>query len=153
MQSFRYTLEPVLTKSRWDLDTASSELAAARRHVVHCDRAVAETRASLASLCDEFERIRSHSSGLLLHKEAALRQYGERVAALLQQRLAAQQEAQALHNRLADQARKALQVVRGMERHKDRLRDEHDAGQRSTEQKQADDGWLMSHPVPLESRE
>lgn len=150
MNTFRYTLDPVLTQRGWTLDEARARLSAARVRLAECERAIDDTRRRQAAAWAELSAQRLDAGGIALHQETTLRRYGERLAALLQEQLATRAAAQTEHDRLREKARAALQALRGMERHKEQLHAEHEALRAGIAQREADDDWLLSHPVPLE---
>lgn len=150
LRNFRYPLEPVLTKSQWDLDGLSSELAAARHHLSQSEEAVNHTRKSLTALWREFDEARK-ATALDVSKESALRQYADRLTAQLQHRLAIQAEARTLHERITEQVQRALREVRGLEKHRDGQQAAHTAESRILQSKEADDAWLMTHSATAQT--
>ncbi|TAL13625.1 MAG: hypothetical protein EPO01_21015 [Aquabacterium sp.] len=143
---FRYPLQPLLTKRRWDLDALRAELAAARGHLTAEEQALARLRDRAAAVCGELAGLRAAGRTLDPARDAVLRRYADSLDDEQRQQEERLHRARQLHEAAKAEAARALQALRGIERHRETQVQAHRAEGQREQIRQADDDWLMRHP-------
>jgi flagellar biosynthesis chaperone FliJ len=144
---FRYALEPLLTKQRWDVDALAVELQAAVAARESTQRQVAAVERAIGAIDDELTRLRAEGAVLDLDREQRLRTFrSSRVQALADARGAAEAATRQL-DRVRQQLTDASLRLRGYERHRSQQHQAHDGEQRRLAQREADEAWLLTRRV------
>lgn len=140
---FRYPLAPLLTKRAWDVDVARRELMTAQR-VLHLRKEEqARLHGRLQEVRAEATRVVEAGSTIDITRYRLLGAYAAQLEASAAAKLEEVGEAESLCNGLFDNLRKEHCALNGMERHRDRLRLEHETEQLRAEFREADDMWVM----------
>lgn len=147
---FKYALEPLLAKHGWEVDTLRIELSRARQILEQrrqeLDAVTHESASVLKAACE----LAAEGKTLDLARHQILTTY---LAHLEEQAQAKQLEttkAQTLCDEILDQLDRALQALKGMETHKEKMYLEHREAVVKLGFAEADEAWLLRPRVTEE---
>lgn len=144
-RQYRYPLAPLLTKRAWDVDIARRELMTAQRVLELRREEQSRLRTHLQQAHTETSRMVEAGSTIDLARYRIHGAYVADLEASAVAKLAEVSEAEELCNELFDNLHKEHRTLKGMEKHRDQLRLEHEAEQLRGGFREADDMWIMRH--------
>jgi hypothetical protein len=142
---FRYPLAPLLIKRTWDVDVARRELMTAQRVLSLRKEEQARLHGRLQEARAEASRLVESGSTIDITRYRLLGAYAAELEASAVAKLEEVGEAESLCSGLFDNLRKDHCALNGMERHRDRLRLEHETERLRAQFREADDTWVMRH--------
>lgn len=144
-RQFRYPLTPLLTKRAWDVDIARRELVTAQRVLDLRREEQTRLRSHLQQAHAEVSRMVASGTTIDVTRYRLLGAYAAELETSVAAKLAEVSEAESLCNELFDNLGKEHRTLKGMEKHRDQLRLEHDTERLREEFREADDMWIMRH--------
>lgn len=138
-----YSLDALLKKRRWDLDSASAETNAARMRVEQCVQASRVLGESIAALEEEMRNVFITGKPIDTTRHDVLGAWLADRRRALQVKLAELRSAEAEFEKKRHHLFKVKQGVMVIEKHKEGREKEQSVHDRRQEQNQSDDLWLQ----------
>lgn len=142
-QPFKYKLDPILRRERWDGEVLGAEAARARAVEEDKRRLLDQVAASIRAAEAELRALHRANEPIPLERRqllTAFLQHQHVQAALRAQELA---QAEQIHREALAALQAKRRSTRALENHRDRRKSEHDVEQTRQSLKRADESWLL----------
>jgi flagellar export protein FliJ len=144
---FKYELEPLLTKQRWDVDALTLELGAAQAAEDEAERQVERVVQAVAELDARLAQARAEGAVIDLGHEQVLRAFRATQVEAYAAARADLDRAREQKDRIRQQLVDANARLRGFEAQKERQRKDHERAHLRISEREADEAWLLRRRV------